>query len=198
MKEEDPDVDAIQHHLGSGRFQICAFLVLGLIYSRGAWHVFGIMFLAGDPGHKCTLPQLAVPEENTDSILSSPHLGIMKSEPHNLSSHSALGSVAVSTLPTTISMNSSVLGAFLGKGVEVMKSNWTANTCWVSYITHNGNSITLTKECPYGWSYGSTFETTVLSEVQLQTTTGTVLSCFCFMIKKNIKFTDTNDRLTKC
>ena len=166
------DVDGIQQHLGSGKFQILAFLVLGLIYSRGAWHVFGIMFLAGDPGHKCALPQLTVPEESTDSIFSSPLFGKTKSETQqtadasvNLSSISGSSISAVSTLPTTIRMNSNMLYAFQNKGMEVMKSNWTAETCVVSYVVHNGSNITLTKECPYGWSYGSAFETTVLSEV---------------------------------
>ena len=48
------DVDKIQLQLSSTwRFQILAYLCLGLIYTRGAWNVFGVIYLAADPGHKC-------------------------------------------------------------------------------------------------------------------------------------------------
>lgn len=48
------DVDKLQLKLFSNcRFQIFAFLCLGVIYARGAWNVFGILFLAGEASHIC-------------------------------------------------------------------------------------------------------------------------------------------------
>ena len=167
MKADEVDVDGIQRRLGSGRFQILTFLVLGLIYSRGAWHVFGIMFLAGDPGHKCALPQRAVEGEDTDSVPPSPFSGIVTSDPRS-TTDASLNLTGVSGLPTTLGVHSRMTHAYQEEGVGVVKSNWTADSCAVSYTTHNGSSVTLIKECPNGWSYGSVFETTVLSEVMIQ------------------------------
>ncbi|GFN80514.1 solute carrier family 22 member [Plakobranchus ocellatus] len=49
------DVDKIQQQLSSKwRFQILAYFCLGLIYTRGAWNVFGVIYLAADTGHHCS------------------------------------------------------------------------------------------------------------------------------------------------
>ncbi|KAK7115925.1 organic cation transporter protein-like [Littorina saxatilis] len=168
------DVDGIQQRLGNGRFQFLSFLLLGLIYSRGAWHVFGIMFLAGDPGHKCALPDLKHGHTHTDSVSPSTFVDSVRSESESNASVSWTdGTIpdrrAVSTLPTSIDMNSNMLYAFRGDSVEVMKSNWTAETCGVSFVTltDNGSSVTVMGECPHGWAYGSEFDSTVLSEWNL-------------------------------
>ena len=48
------DVDKIQQQLSSSwRFQVLAYLCFGLIYTRGAWNVFGVIYLAADTEHKC-------------------------------------------------------------------------------------------------------------------------------------------------
>lgn len=166
------DVDGIQQRLGNGRFQFLSFLLLGLIYSRGAWHVFGIMFLAGDPGHKCALPDLKNGHTHTDSVSPSTFVDSVRSESESNASVSWTdGTIpdrrAVSTLPTSIDMNSNMLYAFRGDSVEGMKSNWTAETCGVSFVTltDNGSSVTVMGECPHGWAYGSEYDSTVLSEV---------------------------------
>ena len=48
-----------------------------------------------------------------------------------------------------------------------VKINWTAETCFLSYTIGNGSTFKLGGICPYGWTYGSEFDTTVLSEVGL-------------------------------
>ncbi|KAK7489264.1 hypothetical protein BaRGS_00019516 [Batillaria attramentaria] len=165
------NVDDIQLELGSGRFQLLAFIVLGLIYSRGAWHVFGIMFLAGDPGHKCALPSQA--EEMAPNASGFPshsdtisHNGYHKDEDRT-GSHMLNRTGEDQMVTPEIDLGSNMLYAFQGDSVMVSRANWTANTCDVSYITANGSSVRLASECPYGWSYGSQFEATVLSEWDL-------------------------------
>ncbi|ESP05239.1 hypothetical protein LOTGIDRAFT_227894 [Lottia gigantea] len=39
-----------------GCYHTVLFLGLGLIYLRGAWHVFAPVYLAADPGHSCSVP----------------------------------------------------------------------------------------------------------------------------------------------
>ena len=48
------DVDGIQQKLAKNyRFQVVAFVILGIVYARGAWNTFGVLFLAADAGHTC-------------------------------------------------------------------------------------------------------------------------------------------------
>jgi hypothetical protein len=150
MEATDVDVDTIQKRLGTGRFQLFSFLVLGLIYSRGAWHVFGIMFLAGDPGHQCALP---VPERGNVSPLAIGGIN-----------YDGNGSTDISITPALHEPQSNLLYSFQGDSIAAVRINWTAETCAISYV-ENGSSVTVEDECPYGWAYGSIYETTVLSEV---------------------------------
>lgn len=48
------DMDQLQLKLFSKyKFQIIAFVCLGITYARGTWNVFGVLFLAADSGHRC-------------------------------------------------------------------------------------------------------------------------------------------------
>ncbi|XP_059179046.1 organic cation transporter protein-like [Physella acuta] len=48
------DVDKLQLKLASRlKFQVLAYVCLGIIYARGAWNVFGVIFLAAESGHSC-------------------------------------------------------------------------------------------------------------------------------------------------
>ena len=129
--------------------------------------MFGIMFLAGDPGHKCALPLDTDTEVEGNNDVSSPFLSshpskLNSSVPYSIDMDKERDSV----LPTSLDVNNDRMLAVQGDaGFDVVKSNWTADTCVVSYTTQNGSSVSLAKECPYGWAYGSLFERTVLSEV---------------------------------
>ena len=59
------DVDAIQTKLIERcRFQVVSFIILGLIYARGAWNTFGVLFLAANGGHTCDIEK----EKNTPLV----------------------------------------------------------------------------------------------------------------------------------
>ncbi|KAL8589119.1 hypothetical protein ACOMHN_017282 [Nucella lapillus] len=185
MTFHDVDVDGIQRRLGSGRFQLLVFCALGLIYSRGAWHVFGIMFLAGDPGHWCALPAWQADVVTTLSSVSSSsswpvsyNRSYQDSDTVLLSSNLTGsyvdgGRSTKEVLPTTLDVSPSpnrlhlVQGDVMDTSIGLATLNWTVDSCTVSYVTQNGSRGKLGKDCPYGWDYGSLFENTVLSEWNL-------------------------------
>lgn len=180
------DVDGIQLQLGRGRFQYLTFLVLGLIYSRGAWHVFGIIFLAGDPGHMCTLPLVS---ENRSDILQPSTFA----DNAHLKSHTRNNLLPAKELFTNpnssdsgglherksfdpsntnnisdlqVDFGSSLPYSLQDGGKVEIRRNWTVYICDVHYVNQNGTSIALPDECPYGWTYGSLYDSTILSEVR--------------------------------
>lgn len=161
----EAEVDSIQMQLGTGSIQIMTFFILGLIYSRGAWHVFGIMFLAADPGHECSLPiQLF---NDSDSYLDSSYNEVVNSKPG--ADIAGLDSTIISeSLGATpnFDMISPTLYSFQGGIPGVSRINWTSDSCGLKYSNQNGTTVMLPGECPYGWTYGSDYETTILSEVK--------------------------------
>ncbi|PVD18674.1 hypothetical protein C0Q70_21224 [Pomacea canaliculata] len=162
----EAEVDSIQMQLGTGSIQIMTFFILGLIYSRGAWHVFGIMFLAADPGHECSLPiQLF---NDSDSYLDSSYNEVVNSKPG--ADIAGLDSTIISeSLGATpnFDMISPTLYSFQGGIPGVSRINWTSDSCGLKYSNQNGTTVMLPGECPYGWTYGSDYETTILSEWNL-------------------------------
>ena len=158
---QDIDIEKIQRHLGTGKFQIFSFILLGLVYSRGSWHVFGIMFLAGDPGHKC-----AVPEGNNVNLLGN------SVQPQVVDTNASLNSISfdksITTLPTLLDVSPQSFFVTHDHSIDLLRSNLTAESCVMTFVTmeKDGNITTEKRECPNGWSYGSEYETTILSEVQ--------------------------------
>ncbi|XP_067664620.1 organic cation transporter protein-like [Haliotis asinina] len=58
------EVEAIQQKLGGyGYYQMLVYTLLGLLYMRGAWHTFSIIFLGAVPDHTCTIPNGTVDED---------------------------------------------------------------------------------------------------------------------------------------
>ncbi|XP_046357182.1 organic cation transporter protein-like isoform X2 [Haliotis rufescens] len=55
------EVDIIQKTLGGyGCYQMLVYTLLGLMYMRGAWHTFNIIFLGAVPAHTCTVANRTV------------------------------------------------------------------------------------------------------------------------------------------
>lgn len=55
------EVDIIQKKLGGyGCYQMLVYTLLGLMYMRGAWHTFNIIFLGAVPAHTCTVANRTV------------------------------------------------------------------------------------------------------------------------------------------
>ena len=189
MMKKEIDVDGLQQRLGNGKFQILSFIVLGLIYSRGAWHVFGIMFLAGDPGHQCFLP------ESSDEIKHIIFERYGKSDvkkylASNLSDNEIYerqDNSRIEIRPKSfnhslkdfdhnddkisydLDLTTNLLHSFKsGSGdIDIIGKDifFTAESCSVSFQTVNGSKVQRIEDCPYGWSYGSHYDQTVLSEV---------------------------------
>ncbi|GFS02943.1 solute carrier family 22 member [Elysia marginata] len=70
------DVDKIQQQLSSTwRFQVLAYFCLGLIYTRGAWNVFGVIYLAADTEHMCVTDNDIVEVNSCTDVTEPTFLG---------------------------------------------------------------------------------------------------------------------------
>ena len=158
------DVDCIQSKLSEKtyRFQILSFIVLGLIYARGSWNTFGVLFLAGEVGHSCDFedPASAAPARTT---LATPSAAPMTDAAHRYKYTTNTGNNAsrdwgLTTMPAS--------------SHPTIDNVVVARKCDVLVAAMNGTNTSI--PCTTGWIYRKREEkSSIVSEVRVTT--------FCFV-----------------